>query len=208
MKSADREKFYCVILSIVLMSALIVLCAGEGFFAAATVQNECLRLHVLANSDSEEDQAVKLLVRDALLAASEELFYESGSADEAAQRVLESKEMLEEIATAVLRENGFSYNAALTVETEYFSTRQYENVSLPAGNYEAVRVILGDGQGHNWWCVMFPPLCLPAVSGKNDDSAYSVFGENGTALITGKSGYKIKFRLVEIVEEIIEAIKS
>ena len=208
MKAADKEKFYCVILSIVLMSALIVLCTSEGFFAAATVQNECLRLHVLANSDSEEDQAVKLLVRDALLQETEEMFLSASSADEASERVLERKTELENTATRVLRENGFSYGAVISVETEYFGTRQYDGVTLPAGSYKAVKVLLGEGQGHNWWCVMFPSLCIPAVTKKADDSIYGVFGENGGDLVTGKSGYKIKFRIVEIVEELIEAIKS
>lgn len=208
MKGNDKEKFYCVFLSLVLMCTLVVLSASEGFFAAATVQNECLRLHVLANSDDEADQNVKLLVRDALLAETEDMFLSSADSDEAAAKVMENKQRLEEIAVAVLRENGFSYGAGICVETEYFSTRQYEGITLPAGNYEAVKVVLGEGQGHNWWCVMFPSLCIPSVTKKADDSVYGVFGENGGDLVTGKSGYKIKFRLVEIAEEIIEAIKS
>ncbi len=208
MKLFDREKFYCVFLSFILMTSLIVLTASEGFAAAEAVQNECLRLHVLANSDSDADQAVKLLVRDALLEKTGDAFSLCESADEAADYVIANKESLEELAENVLSENGFDYNAHIYVETEYFSTRQYDDVTLPAGSYKAVRVILGEGAGHNWWCVMFPPLCLPAVTKRTDDSVYSVFGENGGDLVTGKSGYKIKFRIVEIVEEIIEAIKS
>lgn len=208
MKLFDREKFYCVVLSFVLMTSLIVLTASEGFAAAAAVQNECLRLHVLANSDSDADQAVKLIVRDALLEKTGDAFSVCASADEAADYVIANKESLEALAENVLSENGFDYKAQIYVETEYFSTRQYDDVTLPAGSYNAVRVILGEGEGHNWWCVMFPPLCLPAVTKNTDDSVYSVFGENGGDLVTGKSGYKIKFRIVEIVEEIIEAIKS
>lgn len=208
MKLFDREKFYCVVLSFVLMTSLIVLTASEGFAAAAAVQNECLRLHVLANSDSDADQAVKLIVRDALLEKTGDAFSLCASADEAADYVITNKESLEALAENVLSENGFDYKAQIYVETEYFSTRQYDDVTLPAGSYNAVRVILGEGEGHNWWCVMFPPLCLPAVTKNTDDSVYSVFGENGGDLVTGKSGYKIKFRIVEIVEEIIEAIKS
>ena len=176
--------------------------------AAATVQDECLRLHVLANSDSEADQRVKLIVRDALLAETADMFLSARSADEAVSLVLENKEYLEELARNVLRENGFSYGAGISVVTEYFNTREYDGVSLPAGNYEAVKVILGEGKGHNWWCVMFPSLCIPSVTEKTEDSVYGVFGENGGDLVTGKSGYKIKFRIVELAKEIVEALKS
>ena len=208
MKKINRDKFYCMCISLALLASLIVLTASEGFMAAATVQDECLRLHVLANSDSEADQRVKLIVRDALLAETADMFLSARSADEAVSLVLENKEYLEELARNVLRENGFSYGAGISVVTEYFNTREYDGVSLPAGNYEAVKVILGEGKGHNWWCVMFPSLCIPSVTEKTEDSVYGVFGENGGDLVTGKSGYKIKFRIVELAKEIVEALKS
>lgn len=208
MEKISRDKFYCVCISLVLLVSLIALTASEGFMAAATVQNECLRLHVLANSDSEADQNVKLIVRDALLEEAARMFSSAKSADEAEKRVLENKEYLEELACKVLEENGFSYGAEIFVVSEFFDTREYDGIALPAGSYEAVKVILGEGKGHNWWCVMFPSLCIPSVTEKTDDSVYGVFGENGGDLVTGKSGYKIKFRIVELAKEIIEAIKS
>lgn len=199
-------RYQNLILSLVLFLSLMLCSVCDGFIAAASVREESLRLHVLAASDSEEDQSVKLLVRDALLQSTEEIFEDSINADAAAEKVLENKLYLESIANTVLEENGFSYKATVSIEDEYFETRQYDNVKLPAGRYKACKVVLGEGEGKNWWCIMFPPLCLPAVTEKTDESVYAVYGENGGNLVTEKSGYKIKFRIVEIVEEIIEKI--
>ncbi len=208
MRIYKNEKISLLLLLLCVTLSFMMVFVSEGFNAAHTVREESLRLHVLADTDSEADQTVKLKVKDAILEETGDLFISCASASEAVNRVLEKKEEIKEIAENVLRENGFDYGAEVLVEEEYFGTRQYENVSLPAGNYTALRVVLGKGEGHNWWCVMFPPLCLPAVTERNEDSVYGVFGENGGDLVTGKSGYKVKFRIVEIVESIIESIKS
>jgi len=208
MRIYKNEKISLLLLLLCVTLSFMMVFVSEGFNAAHTVREESLRLHVLADTDSEADQTVKLKVRDAILEETGDMFISCASASEAVNRVLEKKEEIKEIAENVLRENGFDYGAEVFVEEEYFGTRQYENVSLPAGNYTALRVVLGKGEGHNWWCVMFPPLCLPAVTERNEDSVYGVFGENGGDLVTGKSGYKVKFRIVEIVESIIESIKS
>lgn len=208
MRTYKDEKIHTLLLLFSVILSFIMIFVSDGFLAADTVREECLRLHVLADTDSEADQNVKLKVRDAILTETGDLFTSCNTASEATEKVAERKEEIRLIAQKVLRENGFNYGAEVFIEEEYFSTRQYENVTLPAGNYTALKVILGDGEGHNWWCVMFPPLCLPAVTEKNDDSVYGVFGENGGALVTGKSSYKVKFRIVEIVENIIESLKS
>lgn len=208
MRTYKNEKISMLLLLFSVVLSFMMIFVADGFRAADTVREECLRLHVLADSDSEADQAVKLRVRDAILEETKDIFVSCSSADEAVIKATEKKEEIRQTAERVLRENGFNYGAEVFIEEEYFGTRQYENVSLPAGNYTALRVILGEGEGHNWWCVMFPPLCLPAVTQRNDDSVYDVFGENGGALVTGKSGYKVKFRIVEIVENIIESLKS
>ncbi len=208
MRTYKNEKIRILLLLFCVLLSFMMIFVSEGFKAAHTVREECLRLHVLADTDSEADQTVKLKVRDAILKETGNMFISCASASEAVSQVYEKKEEIKGIAENVLRENGFDYGAEVFIEQEYFGTRQYENVSLPAGNYTALKVILGKGAGHNWWCVMFPPLCLPAVTEKTDDSVYGVFGEDGGDLVTGKSGYKVKFRIVEIVENIIEALKS
>lgn len=210
-KNYKTERFVNLTAVFVILLSLILSFTLEGFAAAEEVRRECLRLHILACSDSQADQTVKLLVRDALLKESGELFGSSLSADEAAARILENKKELEAVADKVLRENGFDYTSKISVEREYFTTRQYDDIKLPAGEYLACKVVLGDGEGHNWWCIMFPPLCLPAASEEmksTDDDVYAVFGDNGTALVTEKGGYKIKFRIVEIVEDIIHFLRG
>ena len=208
MRTYKDEKLNTLLLLFCVAVSFIMIFICDGFAAADTVREECLRLHVLANTDSEEDQSVKLKVRDAILEETGDLFLSCTTASDAVSKTSEYKEEIEAVAEKVLYENGFSYGAHVFIEEEYFGTRQYDNVSLPAGNYTALKVVLGEGDGHNWWCVMFPPLCLPAVSESRDDSVYGVFGENGGNLVTGKSGYKVKFRIVEIAETIIEALKS
>ncbi len=208
MRTYKNEKIHTLLLLFTLPVLLLLIFIAEGFSAAEAVRGECIRLHVLAESDAEADQSVKLKVRDAILTETGDLFTSADSFSDALSEITERKEEIELIAERVLRENGFSYGAEVFIDEEYFDTRQYENVTLPAGDYTALKVILGEGKGHNWWCVMFPPLCLPAVTEKNEDSVYGVFGENGGDLVTGKSGYKIKFRIVEIVESIIESLKS
>lgn len=196
-------KYQNIILSFVLIISLTFALICDGFIAAQTVRDESLRLHILAQSDSSEDQTVKLLVRDALLTAGADIFEGSENAQEAAKKVIDNKEKLQNIADRTLEENGFSYKSEIVIEEEFFETRQYDDIKLPAGKYLSCKVLLGEGEGKNWWCIMFPPLCLPAVTEKNDEKIYSVYGENGGNLIKEKSGYKIKFKIVELIEELI-----
>ncbi len=208
MKTYYNSKHIEIISALILTFSLFISVVADGFMAAATVRQECLRLHILADSDAEEAQSVKLLVRDRLLESSEEIFTGNESSEEAAEKILRNKEKLEEIANEVLRENGFFYTASISVEDEYFETRQYDNMTLPAGTYKACKVILGSGEGKNWWCVMFPPLCIPAAVKNNEDEVYAVFGEDGGDLVTEKNGYVIRFRVVELFEEALEKIRS
>lgn len=140
------------LLSLLLLCALLPLPGGARAEGAENV----LRLHILANSDSEADQAVKLRVRDALL----EIMPETGSAAEAEQWLLQNGANVLTIAERVLRENGFPYGAQLLLGESEFPDRSYDGTAFPAGTYRALRVILGNGAGHNWWCVLFPPLCI------------------------------------------------
>ncbi len=196
---------------IVLFSLLLGLIFSgicDGFIAAENVSDKSLRLHILAQSDSTEDQAVKLLVRDKLLSCGAEILEGSENANEAAEKVIANKDYLISVADKILEENGFSYKTDIVIEEEYYETRQYENIRLPAGKYLSCKVILGNGEGKNWWCIMFPPLCIPAATKKTDDSIYSVYKENGVNLVTEHGGYEIKFRIVELIEELINEIRS
>ncbi len=208
MKKIYSRTYRDIFAALLAVLSIIVLNVCDGFAAAGNVRNECLRLHILAASDSPEDQNVKLLVRDRLLEIGAEIFSGSSNSDEAIEKIEKNKDKLIAAANSVLEENGFRYTADIIIEEEYFETRQYEDIKLPAGVYKACKVILGEGEGHNWWCVMFPPLCLPAAVKKDGDEVYAVFSEEGADLISGKSGYKIKFKIVEIFEEIVRAVEE
>lgn len=186
------------------VAASLILTIALSFFSfgaeCGKIREDVVRLHILANSDSNEDQAVKLLVRDALLKSGEKLFSGLITKDDAAQALEDEKENLERIANEVLKDNGFDYTSYIYLVEEYFATREYEQLTMPAGRYLAIRVVLGEGIGHNWWCVMYPPLCIPAASEKTDIDA--VLGKNGAKLIKTNPKYEIRFKAVELFEKL------
>lgn len=195
------KKIHLAEISAALGLVIAVIFSVVSFGAECSdIRQNVVRLHILANSDSAEDQQVKLLVRDALLSSGKELF--SGAINvENAQTSLEmQKHGLIETANEVLKENGFDYRTQIFLVNEYFSTRTYEDFTLPAGEYLALKVVLGKGEGHNWWCVMFPPLCLPAASENADIDA--VFGKDGAELVRSEAKYEMRFKIIEIFENI------
>ncbi len=196
------QKALCA-LSAVLLTLSIALCSAVSFFASAkNVQRGVLRLHVIANSDSEADQAVKLLVRDRVLEAGADIFDGSVTAAEAERKISPRLDETERAAAEVLRENGFDYGVRAELVNEFFDTRAYGDITLPAGNYEAVKIVLGEGKGKNWWCVMFPPLCLPAVTRDGDGAA--VFSEDERRVVEQSPKYEVRFKLAELFERIFK----
>ena len=162
------------------------------------VRRDVLRLHVVADSDSETDQRLKLLVRDEVLKKGGELFNGTVTADEAERVIVPKTDELKEAAENVLRQNGCSNSVEITVGEEYFATRCYENFTMPAGVYTAVRVNIGSASGQNWWCVMFPPLCLPAASADAD----AFFTEDEMKVVSSSPEYEPRFKIVEIYESL------
>ena len=168
-------------------------CGSQSALAGRVV-----RLHVIAHSDSGADQALKLRVRDAVLAAAAPCL--EGAADRQAAEALLSAH-LEELAdagAAAVTEAGYSYPVTVSLSDSWFPTKAYDSFSLPAGTYRALRVVIGDGAGQNWWCVVFPPLCFGTVTEFADAAAVAGLSEDQISLITaGDGGYVLKFRLVE-----------
>lgn len=188
-----------------LIFAIVFSVAGFGA-DCSTVRDNVVRLHILADSDCQADQNVKLLVRDALLESGAEIFSGEISKEEAALALEKDKDKLIDTAKSVLLENGFDYGVTVSLVNEYFTTRTYEDYTLPAGEYLSLKVVLGKGEGHNWWCVMFPPLCLPAASETADIDA--VLGADGARLIQSNPEYEMRFKVVEIYEWIKNALKD
>lgn len=179
-----------------LFFACLVCTALWAEAAQAQLAEKVIRLHVLANSDTEADQTLKLQVRDKILAQTNELLAGQESAAEAAAILRENLEPLAQTAAREIAARGYDYPVEVRLEKTWFPTRRYEDVSLPAGNYQALRVLIGAGEGHNWWCVVFPSLCLPAVS----EGAVETAGLNHQdyALISEASQpYVIRFKTVE-----------
>jgi len=162
------------------------------------IRGDVLRLHVIANSDSDEDQQLKLKVRDAVLKAGKNIFNGSVTKENAEEKIENEKEILIKAAEKVIKENGFDYDVEITVTDEYFNTRTYENVTLPAGKYKAVRVLIGESAGKNWWCVMFPPLCIPAAETNID----LYFSDKEVKLVETNPKYEVRFKIIEIYESI------
>ncbi|MCH5196082.1 MAG: stage II sporulation protein R [Oscillospiraceae bacterium] len=157
----------------VLLSLGAVFCSVAGFFITFSencenVQGEVLRLHIPANSDSAEDQEIKLKLRDYLLSEFGEELGECEDLSEAEQKAEKLLPEIERKSGEFLSANGFSYGAKAELVSMYFTTREYDRLILPAGEYKALRVTLGSGEGKNWWCVIFPQLCVPAVTEKSE----------------------------------------
>lgn len=166
------------------------------------VREDVIRLHILANSDSEEDQELKLKVRDAILEEGQELFDGSVTTDNAKEKLEPQLENLRAIAEKVIAENGSDYGATVTLTTEYFDTRSYQDeITLPAGKYLALKIILGEGKGHNWWCVMFPSLCLPAAEKTDSETLENVFSENEIKTVSRSEKFEVRFKIVETIEK-------
>lgn len=188
-----------------LMVAILLSVTSFGA-SCGNIREQVLRMHVIANSDTAEDQALKLKVRDAVLETGKTLFDGSMTAADA-ELVLDSeKAELQKAAETVIRENGFDYGVRIEIGKDFFNTRTYdEKVTLPAGTYEAVRVIIGEGAGQNWWCVMFPPMCLPAAEAEADIE--DVLSEQEAEIAQSNPKYEMRFKIVEIFEKIAEKVK-
>ena len=168
-----------------------------------SIRDKMLRMHVIANSDSEADQTLKIKVRDAVLEEGREIFDGSVSADEAQEKILPHIDDLKSTALAVIQSEGYNYDVQITVQKEYFATRTYDNsVTLPGGYYTAVKVIIGEGAGQNWWCVMFPPMCLPAADAECEIS--DVLTEEETDIVKNVDKYEFKFKIVEFFENLLK----
>lgn len=162
-----------------------------------TVHEELIRFHVVANSDSEQDQAVKLKVRDAVIESLRADLQNIGDVEEAKRYLREKLPYIQQVANDTLEAAGFPPDAAVSLCKEAFDIRYYDTFTLPAGIYEALRITIGEGQGHNWWCVTFPGLCIPATSeGFEAEAAGAGFSDELTDTLTGED-YEIRFFLLD-----------
>ena len=174
------------------------------------IADSVFRLHVIANSDSSEDQALKYKVRDAILDYMDNITENCTSKEEVISLANENKEEMCNIAKETISENGYDYGVSIEIGNFEFPTKQYGDISLPAGYYDAVRVKIGEAGGQNWWCVMFPPLCFVDVtSGVVPNESKEIIKENLNndeeySIISDKEdiGIQFKFSLIEFFKNI------
>ena len=188
LKAIDIAVFMTLIICIVATISFENDCKG--------IREEVLRLHVIANSDEDYDQELKLKVRDALLQSGESIF--SGSEDiiSAESKIADKQDILRYTAEETIYNLGFDYDVKIELARSYFPTKTYGELTLPAGYYKAVRVIIGQGKGKNWWCIMFPPLCLPAAT-DSEDIISDFLSEEEMQIVTSDPKYEVRFWLVE-----------
>ena len=160
------------------------------------LDQELIRLHVVANSDTEADQSIKLQVRDAIVASLSEGMADIGNVQAAKSYLRKNLSKIEAIANNTLQAAGVDSRAVVTLCRETFDIRKYDTFTLPAGVYESLRVVIGEGQGHNWWCVAFPTLCMSATTEGFEAAAQTAgMDENLSETLTG--GYQLRFFLLD-----------
>lgn len=204
-----NTKLKNAILLIFLLSLYIFISAQSYVTAVSSDLSEAVfRLHVLANSDSDEDQELKLKVRDKLLAYMNSICADCSTKEEAISIAQNHKEEFKKIAEETIEENGYNYSVQININNFYFPTKNYGDISLPAGFYDALRVEIGSGKGKNWWCVMFPSLCFIDISsGIVDDEAKENLEEHlsdeSFNIISDSENteLKFKFKLIEFFAE-------
>ena len=196
MKKLIKCVFACALL------AAFVWC-GTIIADRQRLNEELIRLHVVANSDSAEDQELKLQVRDAVITSLRQALADVQDTEQAKEYLQKNLPKLQELANRTLHAAGSAQRAVVTLCREGFPTRQYDTFSLPAGIYEALRVTIGDGAGKNWWCVVFPSLCVPQTSqGFSDTAAGAGFPDALSGALTGEEPYQIRFYLLDKLGEL------
>ena len=202
MERRHFEKHWRIWESAALLALCFTLLAGvRAQSRAASVSRSLIRLHVLAVDDTAQEQTVKLAVRDAVLASLDPLLAGVQSADEAGA-VLEGA--LDTVRRAAQSRAG-ERAVTVTLTHERYPTRNYAGFTLPAGEYRSLRVVLGEGKGHNWWCIVFPPVCLAAVQ---REELRPVLRPEDYALITRAEGWELRFRSVELWGELVNRIED
>lgn len=187
--------------AILIVSALLVL----PIHGEEAIYDSVIRLHVLANSDSDSDQALKLTVRDAVLEKTSTLLADVKTRDEAEAILRASLTEIADVAARTVQEAGSTESVAVALGFEEYPTRRYENLAFPAGEYLSLRVMIGEAAGQNWWCVLFPPLCLSAATEKAEaEEAFLSAGltDEQYRIITDSDGgkYKLRFKILELAE--------
>ena len=197
------RKYHTFELALLLALAVTLLWGAWSLHRQDTLQEKMIRLHVIANSDSAADQALKLQVRDAVLTRATDLLAQSADMTEARVRLTDSLPAIGDAAAQELARQGSAYAVAVSLEETEFPLKTYDGFALPSGQYLALRVVIGAGEGRNWWCVVYPPLCTAAASDLSQTAAEGGMTADDLSLMTGADGgYVLRFRSLELWERL------
>lgn len=178
----------------------------SAFITEKNLEKDIVRLHIIAASDSDYDQRLKLKVRDAVLSSSGELFGKYSSSEEAKERIAACLDSIKETAEKTLRENGCGDSVSCEITQMRFDRREYEDFAVPAGNYTALRITIGEGEGHNWWCVMYPPLCVPCaardMTEEEFEEKYGSLTEEEYLMLCEESDYEARLYIAEVIKKL------
>ena len=198
------KKIIACMVCILLSSLMVAAIPTEG---EEKLYDNVIRLHIIANSNSEEDQALKIKIRDRILLDYSDQLKSIQSIDAATETVTDLLEDINNTAKEVIKSEGYTYDAETVIGTEYYPTRDYGELQFPSGNYTSLRIIVGSGEGKNWWCVLFPPLCVSTAYGDTitaDDSVPVGLTPEQYRIITKSDDvkYVVKFKVLEILEDL------
>ncbi len=194
------------IFSSVFLAMLMILFSFFSFFSSTEkISNEVFRLHIVANSDSNEDQSLKLKVRDEILTQYADSFMDCKTMSDSIKTAENHLADFKKSAEDILRQNNCDDDVFVEVGKEYFSTREYDDITLPSGFYNSLKIVIGSGEGKNWWCVMFPAICLPEVS---DSEIKNVVSDEEYEIISSSGKYKLRFKAVEIYNSVKNKISE
>ncbi|MDR0987829.1 MAG: stage II sporulation protein R [Ruminococcus sp.] len=184
---------------------ITILVTGITSFAAdyKGITDNVLRLHILANSDSLSDQELKLKVRDEILKETSYIFEQSTDINAAKAAAAAALPEIERIAAETVKRSGYNYPVSAELTKMQFDTRVYGDITMPAGEYEAIRITIGEAEGKNWWCVMFPPLCIPAVAADEPIEVFNgVLDESEEDILTNPQKYEARFFIIDLINDI------
>ncbi|MBR2724417.1 MAG: stage II sporulation protein R [Ruminococcus sp.] len=185
-----------------IVSILLSLVSFEG--ECREISEQVFRIHILANSDSEEDQDLKIKVRDAILKESDKLFCGAHNKETVKNITAENLDYFKGVAENTIKNEGYDYSVKASLTNMYFDTRYYDDITMPSGFYDALRIEIGEAKGKNWWCVMYPSLCLSAFS--KGDSLQEKLSTKQYGIVSSKGKYKFKFKAVEIFNTILDRL--
>lgn len=196
---------FTLIFSILIILATVVSVLIFPVNGEVGIYDQTIRLHVVANSDTQADQTLKLEIRDEILIDVAEYLDDCNTKFEAEQILEKQKQKIQDTAKRVVEENGYDYEIDVVMGEEYYPTREYEGVKLPAGRYYSVRVNVGEAAGQNWWCVLFPPLCVGTATAKEEMVAAG-FTPNQIRILTETENprYVLKFKFLEFFSELFK----